>query len=434
MFFLPGNSLQSRNKKHLLPACNSRKRSCYTPGIATLSLLILLQFITGCIYSPSQQPFPDTTENNSHSSGKTGSGTLFSINTRQQTCNPSISNSLLFDGCMLWLGFDKLSVNVPQEFMDSYPLTGIVTHDRLTITDTSNTVRWHIFRKDFSPQGEIQCPEWSTHPDYIACLTGTKMRPYSGYAIRLSDKKTLKIIDNALEEFSTPHFWADTSSTILSAPSDSIRYDQNGVVDQQSLSSFFGTTGVIYTYSLSSKGGSIFYIDFSKSSVPVKLPKPQDKESWTCHSPLISPDGNWVTYHCYLIPAQGLQYASYIQRITPDSKPILIAEEASDPHWWVDMYNNNAYYIIYSYTPGNYFLETDFVANSTEPDGTSGFTIKQKLTGTWRPDAPLHAGGLSPDYTMPPDTLIRLPFKGGLSPDGRFLGTAYKYAYILKLD
>lgn len=434
MFFLPGNTSQSRSTKHQLPVCNSMKTYYYIPDIVTLSLLVLLQLIAGCIYSPSQQPFPDTTENNSHSSGKTGSGTLFSINTRQQTCNPSISISPFFDGCMLWLGFDKLSINVPQEFKDSYLLNGIVSHDRLTITDTSNTVRWHIFRKDFSPEGEIQCPEWSTHPDYLACLTGVKMKPYSGYAIRLSDKKSLKIIDNALEEFSTPHLWIDTSSINLSAPADSIRYDQNGVVDLQSLSSFFGTGNVIYTFSLASKSGSIFYIDYSKSPVPVKLPKPQGKESWICHSPLISPDGNWITYHCYLIPAQGLQYASYIQRIAPDSKPILIAEEASDPHWWVDIYNNNAYYIIYSYTPGSYFLETDFLSSATEVDGSSGFTLKQKLTGTWRPDAPAHAGGLSPDNTIQPDTLIKLPFKGGLSPDGRFLGTAYKYAYILQLD
>jgi hypothetical protein len=333
---------------------------------------------------------------------------------------------------MLWLGFDHLSVNVPQSIAESYSLQSIQTHDRLTITDTSNVVRWYIFRNEMASRGEIQCPEWSTHPDYIDCLVGTKTKPYSNYAIRLSDKKSIKLIDNALEEFSTPHLWVSQDSTIPPANSDSIRYDQNGVIDIQSVHTFFRTDKVICTYGLPQKSGTIYYIDFSKRPVPVALPKPEGKETWTCHSPLISPDGNWVTYHCYLIAAQGMQYASYIQRLSPGAKPILIAESASDPHWWIDIYNNDEYYIIYTFTPGPYFIETDFLQANAEQSG-SGATLKQKLKGTWHNEVPSHVTTLTPDNSVPPDTLVKLPFKGGLSPDGRYLGTAYKYAYILDL-
>lgn len=195
--------------------------------------------IFNCLYSPSQQPFPFSSEQNNQQGGKTGTGIIYSVNIGQQTCNPSICPGQNFPACLLWLGFDRLSVKVPQEFSSAYSLTSIQTHDRLTITDTSNTVRWFIFRKDFSPRGEIQCPEWSTDPDYLVCLTGTKTKPYSGYAIRLSDKKSLKLLDSCLEEFSTPHLWI-TSDTLhqFSSP-DSASYNQYGIVDVNSLRSFF---------------------------------------------------------------------------------------------------------------------------------------------------------------------------------------------------
>jgi hypothetical protein len=354
------------------------------------------------------------------------------VNIGQQTCNPSICPGQNYPAGLLWLGFDNLSVRVPQEFSSAYTLTNIQTHDRLTITDTANTVRWFIFRKDFSPRGEIQCPEWSTDPDYIVCLTGTKTKPYNGYAVRLSDKKSLKLLDSCLEEFSTPHLWISSDTLHQSSSPDSIYYNQYGIVDNKSLKSFFGTNKSTFTYAMPQKSGSIYYIDFATSSVPVALPKPSGKETWTCHSPMISPDGNWVAYHCYLIAAQGTQYASYIQRLSPGSKPVLIAEEASDPHWWVDKYNSNTYYIIYTFTPGPYFIEADAMAFTN--DLIAGATLKKKLAGTWQSDVPSHVQSLSPDNLLAPDTLVKFPFKGGLSPDGRFLGTAYKYAYIMKLD
>ena len=90
-------------------------------------------------------------------------------------------------------------------------------------------------------------------------------------------------------------------------------------------------------------------------------------------------------------------------------------------------------YIIYSITKGDYFSEYDFSDQSIENSGVAGATIKQRLKGTWK-DAPGHVGALEPDGQVAADTLIRLPFKGGLSRDGYFLCTAYKYAYLLRLE
>jgi hypothetical protein len=181
-------------------------------------------------------------------------------------------------------------------------------------------------------------------------------------------------------------------------------------------------------------GGTLFYVDFSNPAKPVPIPlkKPEGLENWYCHSPLISPDGEWVAYHCFPNSTQGGNYRSYIQRLSPDAQPILIADKASDPHWWVDRNNNDQYYIVYTVTPGSYFSESDYSDPSIEQMGNAGATLLQRLKGTWR-DVPAFLGTLSPDETSLPRTLIKLPFKGGLSRDGYFLCTAYKYGYLLKL-
>jgi hypothetical protein len=141
-----------------------------------------------------------------------------------------------------------------------------------------------------------------------------------------------------------------------------------------------------------------------------------------------------VAYHCYS-PAstQGVYYQSYIQRLSPDAKPILIADQASDPHWWVNRSGGNQYYIVYTVTDGTYDTEYDFSDPSIEKSGIAGATMIQKLKGSWGDVPSFLGGGLSPDAAEKPNTLISLPFKGGLSPDGHFLCTAYNYAYLLRL-
>jgi hypothetical protein len=280
----------------------------------------------------------------------------------------------------------------------------------------------------------LQCPEWSTHPDYIACLIGAISQPYSGYAARISDKKYLKVCNKNLEEFSTPHLWVADSSFGGGTVASPV-FDANGFIVKDQVRSFFGTTQCKFVYTLYNNGGTLYYVDYSADADPAPIPlrKPAGRVSWLCDSPLFSPDGNWIAFDCFENSTQGNYYSSYIQRLSPDSNPILISDMASDPHWWVDHYNNSEYSIVYTHTIGPYFSEFDFTDVSVGVSGGAGSTILRHLKGTWQ-DAPGFIGSLNLDDSYAPDTLVRLPFKGGLSSDGRFLCTAYEYAYIMRLN
>ncbi|MBN1757137.1 MAG: hypothetical protein JW863_02400 [Chitinispirillaceae bacterium] len=400
------------------------------------SAVALLIVAAGCDfpYAPrlQPQPSPECETVNHGDSGRTGSGYLYHVNISQQTCNPSVSPSPVYPACMLWLGFDRLSVSVPDSLKE-YDATAVRSHDRLTVVDTANFVRWYIFRTSVEAAGEFQCPEWSTHPDYLACLIGSVAQPYSGYVIRFSDKKALRICSRNLEEFSTPHVWLPDSA-VHGGYIDEPEYDANGFVTRELVEGFFGTTRVKFIYTLFDKSGTLFYVDYASAGdpEPVPLRKPESLENWYCHSPLISPDGGWVAYHCYPNSAQGSYYRSFIQRLSPEAPAIAIAEEASDPHWWKDPADPEQYYIVYTRTVGAYYSEADYTDRSVVSSGAAGATLLQKLSGTWR-DVPAFLGTLTPDKSTAPLILLSLPFKGGLSPDGRFLSTAYKYAYLARL-
>lgn len=378
-----------------------------------------LLFLAGCDfpYRPETQPQPYFEQKSN--------GYVFSINTNQQVCNPSIAESDAFPASMLWLGFDQLSVKVP-ESLKGYPLARIEEHDRITVTDTSNTVRWYLMAREAAATGEMQCPRWSAHPGYISFTMGIPAQPYSGYVARTSDRKTLKICDAHLEEFSTPHAWLPDTVASAEAAGSPV-YDANGFARRDDVQRFFGTTRVKLAYAMpESQGGSLFFVDYSGSGepAPVRLAKPAGKESWHCESPQISRDGNWVAYHCFQNAVPGYGYATYIQKLQAGALPALVADRASDPHWWIDA--AGAYHLVYAVTKGDYFTPADFTDSALQIGGSVGATLRQRLAGS-------PASALSVDAQAKPDTLARLPFKGGLSRDGNFLCTAYKYAYLMRL-
>jgi hypothetical protein len=333
---------------------------------------------------------------------------------------------------MLFLGFDRLQVNVPAQFFD-YQTSNVVMHDRLTVIDTTNTVTWYIMRDALDNSGDLQCPEWSTHYDYLACLVGHIGKSYSGYAVRFSDREVLKLCDNVMEEFSTPHFWLPaTAGNGVSLTN--LSFKENGFIEKEHITSYFGTEEFKYVYTLPAQNGTLFFVDYTSNDAPQPRPltKPQGRENWYCASPIISPDGGWIAFHCFTNATKGPLYSSYIQQLHPGSHPVLIAEGASDPHWWVDS-TTGSYHIIYTKTFNDYFTEYDFTDTTIETRLLSGCTLRQPLIGNENEQS-LENPSLMVDNTSEPDTLIRLPFKGGLSHDGRFLSTAYKYAYITKLD
>ncbi|MBN1575984.1 MAG: hypothetical protein JW913_05490 [Chitinispirillaceae bacterium] len=382
-------------------------------------------------YSPRRQPDPYVNDTAAPRCGFSGSGSIYPVNPSQQSCNPSIAPRGEYSGCMLFLGSDRLSVAVP-ESLSAYRAIDVASHDRLSIVDTANTLRWFIVPSELEGSGELQCPEWSNHPDYLSCLVEQTGKQYSGHAVRLSDKRRLKLCDGVLEELSTPYLWIGDSvgsGNAVEMPG----YDDEGFVNREDVERFFGTTRVKFVYTLPGESGMLYFVDYAPDTGPSPQPlsKPAGGENWYCASPLVSPDGGWVAYHCFTNPSKGPYYSSYIQRLKPGSTPRLIADGASDPHWWVDPFTGD-YYIIYTVIYDDYFTEYDFTDSSVGRGNLAGCTLKRRLTGAWA-DVPAHMGTLAADASSPPDTLIRLPFKGGLSADGYFLCTAYKYAYIAKL-
>ncbi len=407
------------------------------PPFGAVSGLILIYFsvlmpITGCRfpYAPQRQPDPYTKDTVSSYLTFSGTAVIYPVNKLQQSCNASVSPGGVFGGCILFLGYERLAVKVTDA---DYPAEKITAHDRLLIADTANCLRWYFLSSAIATNGELQCPEWSNHYNYIVCLFGEIGHSYSAYAVRLSDKKYMKLCNSNLGEFSTPYLWiGDTGAEGGDISVEEPEFSRDGFADRYLIASFFGTDHVKLVYSATAKSGTLYFVDFSESDPsPHPLEKPAGKENWHCASPIISPDGNWVAYHCFFNPSIGESYSSYIQKLKPGSMPLLIAEGASDPHWWKDPFTG-IYYIVYSVTYGAYFSEYDYTDRYIETAGIAGLTLKQRLRGPWQ-DAPLHAGPLAPDLSSAPDTLIRLPFKGGISLDGWYLGTAYKYAYIARL-
>ncbi|HEX2955663.1 MAG TPA: hypothetical protein VHO70_02455, partial [Chitinispirillaceae bacterium] len=275
-----------------------------------------------------------------------------------QICNPSISQDTTnFPGCMLWLNFSgSLPVKTDSSTRD-YSVTGALQHDRLTITDNSNTVRWFMMKDLFSPDPDIQFqdPEWSAHPEYIGSLIGDAdiADSWSFLAIHPITSHYLKIIDKRLYETSTPHLWVDQSASHPQHVNSDITYDKNGLVNVEAIQEFFGTTKVKIVYSVKENDRlKLYYVDFSSHPVvPIRLQQPlgDDKKNWFFESALISPDGEWTVYNGW---PSSTQYSVFIQKLTSQSNPILLKEGASDPHWWVNPQSHQLF-VLYNIISGD---------------------------------------------------------------------------------
>lgn len=343
-----------------------------------------------------------------------------------QICNPSMSlDTVNFPASMLWLNFaGTIPVKTDQQ-TSGYPKAAS-QHDRLTITDTSNTVRWYLLRDSLTTDFKIQFqdPEWSAHPEYIGTLLGnvnnTKM--WSFYVVHPATNHILKLIDKKLDDKSAPHLWVDRSVAHPSPSNLDTSYDIHGILNRAAVASFFGTSKVKLVYS-QTEGSvqTLYYIDFNKDTiVPVRILRSREQFN---ESALISPDGDWIVFNGFNI---STNYNSYIQKLSPQSTPILLKEGASDPHWWLDPASNQ-YYIIYSKINGDNRVYSDLSQPRYLTTGESGQTYLQKINLS--PHLP---AALSIETGIP-NLLVNLPLKGGLSPDGHILCTGYNFAYFVEL-
>lgn len=351
-------------------------------------------------------------------------GEIVPINSPYQVCNPSVSQDVVnYRDCMLWLNFNgSLSMKVPQEWAATYTVSDVAQHDRLTVTDFNDSLRW-FFMRDSLPEvrGHLQDPEWTTHPAYIAFLGSTSASnsagTWSGYVVRTTDKKVLKFSALGLTGESTPHVWIGGPSD---STADTASVRPHGFVPRDSIRAYFGTDSVKIAYSLYRNGLTLFYVDYCDGKVDtVQLAKPSDKLDYNAESAMISPDGNWVVYHLWKSDRDA---ASYVQRLAPGSAPILLANPGFDPHWW--FYNGSAY-VLYSTTG----VVTSEVLDEKVADGSAGRTMRQQVKL-----APLGPKHIMFSKVGEPESLLPYPFKGGLSPDGFYAATGYKYAYMYRFN
>lgn len=405
------------------------KKSVFCFGILMLNLL-------GC-YEPSKQNQPLQGESTG-SSASSGEGQVAAINGGYQICNPAISaDTVNFPGAMLWLGFSgDLNVkNAPE----GYSTTEVIQHDRLTISNADNSVAWFLLM-DSVPgvECEFQDPDWSTHPDWIVtmgarasngdCENGSYI--YSGWVIRPTDGARFRFQKDGLEFMSTPHVWIDPA---LPGPEegtlmDTAEYESSGIAKKTSVESFFGGKNVKAAWSVQENGYSIQYVDYAESNPQIHtLLKPEGRETWKAESGMISPDGKWIAYNLY----QRLdQYAAYVQKLSPGSKPVLVSEGAMDPRWWVHPKANNRLFLVFIRVPEGegYLIKQNLADPKVLESASAGSTWMQELV--LAADMP---ADLAVEWIGNPRKIVDLPFRGGRSPDGNWLATGTNDGFMMEL-
>lgn len=387
-------------------------------GLSTLSFL--------ACYSP--KPFEaESLDDDSKKQSSSEMGTIYSVNGSEQICNPSVSQDTVnFPASMLWLNFSKIKVN---KHDDDFPVTDVKQHDRLTVSDTANNVKWYLMIDKDKGECQFQDPEWSTHPDFIVSLRGQgidggscgDVLDYGIFAVRTSDKKKFWFFDKGIIEQATPHVWVDPTAKVEDDSDDS------------TVEGFFGTNNVRLTYADGTDGNpqNIVFIDYANGgkSKAIKLKKPTDRSNWKVESPMISPDGNFVVYN--LMTKSEDNWEAYIQELSKDADAVKVPltkdmkSEPAQPHWFES--DGRLFVVWTEFTQTSYYNKVH-LDNAAAQDGSAGRTVMREVrlkTGA--------AKGELVEWVDDNVELAPVPMIGGRSPDGKFLSTGYKYAYLLKL-
>ena len=382
----------------------------------------LLPALLVACYSP--DPFEAETTEDTATQQSSKIGTLFHVNGSEQICNPSVSNDMEnYPASMLWLNFSgKLDVNAPDSI---YTTKRVRQHDRLTVSDTAGNVNWYLMVDKDEGECQFQDPEWSTHGGFIVSLRGYDKSgktscdnlDFGIFAVRMADKKKFWFYDKNIQEEATPHLWVDPSAVPDTGAADS------------TVKGFFGTDKVRLTYV--SKDDEIVFVDFAKGglSKAKKLKKPAGRESWKIDSPLISPDGKFVVYNM----KKSGTWEAYIQELSASSNAIKIERtkdmmsEPAQPHWFEFGGRLFVLWTEFTSTEGGYFNTIDLNESSAQ-DGSVGRTVMREIRLTAGAPKDIFMEWVGGNIELAP-----IPMIGGRTPDGKFLATGYKYAYLLKL-
>lgn len=387
--------------------------------------------LSACVYEPEQFVAEAGEDAGSASSTASEWGTLFANNTAKQICNPSVSQDTVnYPGAMLWLNFGgKLEVNAEDS---SYTTSKVVQHDRLTVTDTSNSVRWFLMRDTAAGECQFQDPEWSTHANFVVALRAYDTKgskacenlDYGIFAVRMSDKKRFWFYDKDMSEFSTPHLWVDPVAALDRASADS------------TVEGFFGTKNVRLVYV--NKKDEIVFVDLGAANGDLKkarsaaktLKKPSGIDGWMVDSPLISPDGNFVVFNA--INSSNTGWNSYVQELREGAPAMLIETEKGrmsspvQPHWFA--YGNRLFVTWAEFPSGSQFVNKNDLSESSVQDGSAGRTAMREISLT--PGAP---ADMAFEWVGDVRELAPIPMIGGRSPDGRFMATGTNLGFVLEL-
>lgn len=382
---------------------------------------LLLPVLLVACYSP--EPF-EAESVESASSGKSDIGTVFPVNTQKQICNPSVSQDTVnYPAAMLWLNFGgTLKVTPPDS---GFTTSGVIQHDRLTISDTSGKVLWYMMRDTAAGECQFQDPEWSTHADYAVALRAYDLDgkkacenlDYGIFAVRMSDSKRFWFYDKDIIETASPHLWVSPDASVDEDAADS------------TVEGFFGTDKVRLTYV--NDEDKIVFVDFANGGLKksVTLQRPSGKKGWGVDAPMISPDGKFVVYN---LTENSSTWEAYVQELSASSTPVKIERwnkslsEPGQPHWFA--YSGRLFVVWIEVPSGKQMFNKELLSNESVQDGSAGRTLMREIR--------LMAGApsdLAVEWVGDVREIASIPMIGGRSPDGRFLATGTNYGYLLEL-
>jgi hypothetical protein len=388
-----------------------------------LSTSLMALALLAC-YSP--EPFEAEYSDDTPNTGTNSEmGKIYSVNGGAQICNPSASQDTVnYPASMLWLNFSgTLNVNDPDP---DFTVKRVIQHDRLTVSDTANKVKWYLMRDTSEGECQFQDPEWSTHPNFIVALRGYDVDgskacenlDYGIFAVRMSDKKKFWFEKKGIPEEATPHLFVGEPD------GGSKEYG-----DASTIEGFFGSDRVMLTYV--DKNQNIVVVGYRtlENGKPqtFKLKKPSNRKNWKIDSPLISPNGWYVVYNMY---ENSTTWEAYVQFIDENSEPFKIERtkdmmsEPAQPHWYV---TDDKLFVVWSEFPaGSQMLNKNDLTQSSVQDGSVGRTVMRRVHwfGTDDESIVWDGGGVE---------IAPVPMTGGMTPDGKFLATGTNKAYLLKL-
>jgi hypothetical protein len=389
-----------------------------------LPLGLLALTLMAC-YSP--EPFEaEYSDESSNTDTSAEMGKIYSLNGGKQTCNPSASQDTVnYPASMLWLNFSgTLNVNAPDS---GFTLKKVLQHDRLTVSDTANNVKWYLMRDTSAGECQFQDPEWSTHPNFIVALRGYDVDgskacenlDYGIFAVRMSDKKKFWFDKKGIPEEATPHLW-------VGEPDDGFK--EYG--DSSTVEGFFGSDKVILTYVDKNQNIVVARYGTLEKGKPqtFKLKKQSNRKNWKIDSPLISPNGWYVVYNMY---ENSTTWEAYLQYINEDSEPFKIERtkdmmsEPAQPHWYKIEYN---LFVVWSEFPaGSQMLNKNDLTKTSVQNGSVGRTVMRGMRSF--PKTNDESVGWDGNGVE----IAPVPMTGGITPDGKFLATGTNPAYLLKL-